>query len=258
MRRIGELFTAWPFLGSCRLTAMLRAEGLPINRKRVQRLMRRMGIAALGPKPNTSKPAPGHKIYPYLLRGLAIERVNQVWAADSPTFRSGAAFSIWWRSSTGPAVLGEFGVFCSAPEPVHFFRVDAPRLAIPDVFRSVEGEPQPPGSAADGCLHHQFVRSKRRERCSVGRKMTWPNTLGYLRRRSRGWRLPRETLVVAPKPESLSSPRSNKPALNLSQKMAVELASGLRSDSAAPSDLLVFRQHRSSGSVAKEIGRWPT
>src|SRR6478672_2225262 len=82
MRRIDELFTAWPFLGSRGMAAMLRADGWPINRKRVQRLMRRMGIAALGPKPNTSKPAPGHKIYPYLLRGLAIERVNQVWAAD--------------------------------------------------------------------------------------------------------------------------------------------------------------------------------
>lgn len=82
LRRIDELFTAWPFLGSRRLTAMLRAEGFPINRKRVQRLMQRIGIAALGPKPNTSKPGPGHKIYPYLLRGLAIERVNQAWAAD--------------------------------------------------------------------------------------------------------------------------------------------------------------------------------
>ena len=83
MRRIDELFTAWPFLGSRRLTAMLRAEGPPINRKRGQRPMPRMGIAAtLGPKPNTSKPAPGHKIYPYRLRGLAIERVNQVRAAD--------------------------------------------------------------------------------------------------------------------------------------------------------------------------------
>ena len=82
MRRIDELFTAWPFLGSRRMAAMLRAEGHPINRKRVQRLMRRMGIAALGPKPRTTKPAPGHKIFPYLLRDLAIERPNQVWAAD--------------------------------------------------------------------------------------------------------------------------------------------------------------------------------
>ncbi len=82
MRRIDELFTAWPFLGSRRMAVMLRAEGGPVNRKCVQRLMRRMGIAALGPKPRTTKPAPGHKIFPYLLRGLAIERANQVWAAD--------------------------------------------------------------------------------------------------------------------------------------------------------------------------------
>ena len=82
MRRIDELFTARPFLGSRRMTAMLRAEGVNVNRKRVQRLMRLMGIAALGPKPRTTKPAPGHKIYPYLLRGVAIERANHVWAAD--------------------------------------------------------------------------------------------------------------------------------------------------------------------------------
>lgn len=92
LRRIDELFTAWPFLGSRRLTAMLRAEGFLINRKRVQRLMRRIGIAALGPKPNTSKPGPGHKIYPYLLRGLAIERVNQAWAADITYIPIGRGF----------------------------------------------------------------------------------------------------------------------------------------------------------------------
>ncbi len=64
MRCLDELFTAWPFLGSRRMTEMLRAEGEKINRKRVQRLMRKMRIAALGPKPNTTKPAPGHKIFP--------------------------------------------------------------------------------------------------------------------------------------------------------------------------------------------------
>jgi putative transposase len=82
MRRIDELFTAWPFLGSRRMAAMLRAEGHAINRKHVQRLMRRMGLAALGPKPRTTKPTPGHRIFPYLLRNLAIDRPNQVWAAD--------------------------------------------------------------------------------------------------------------------------------------------------------------------------------
>ncbi len=82
MRRIDELFTAWPFLGSRRMTAMLRAEGVLVDRKRVQRLMRLMGIAALGPKPRTSKPAPWHKIYPYRLRDVTIEHANHVWAAD--------------------------------------------------------------------------------------------------------------------------------------------------------------------------------
>jgi putative transposase len=82
MRRIDELFTAWPFLGSRRMARMLGGDGRAVNRKRVQRLMRKMGIAALGPKPRTTKPAPGHRIFPYLLRGLRIDRPNQVWAAD--------------------------------------------------------------------------------------------------------------------------------------------------------------------------------
>jgi len=82
MRRIDELYMGWPFLGSRRMTALLRAAGHKVNRKRVQRLMRQMGIAALGPKPRTTKPAPGHKIFPYLLCNLVIERPNHVWAAD--------------------------------------------------------------------------------------------------------------------------------------------------------------------------------
>src|SRR5579864_6679480 len=92
LRRIDELFTRWPFLGSRRMAAMLRAEGQAINRKRVQRLMRLMGIAALGPKPRTTKPAPGHKIYPYLLRGVTIERANHVWAADITYIPIGRGF----------------------------------------------------------------------------------------------------------------------------------------------------------------------
>lgn len=92
MRRIDELFMAWPFLGSRRMAAMLRAEGCRVNRKRVQRLMRLMGIAALGPKPRTSKPTLGHKVYPYLLRGLAIGRPNQVWCADITYIPIGRGF----------------------------------------------------------------------------------------------------------------------------------------------------------------------
>ena len=82
MRRIDALFLARPYYGSRRVMATLQAEGTVVNRKRVQRLMRKLGIAALGAKRRTSKPAPGHKIYPYLLRDLPIVRANQVWCAD--------------------------------------------------------------------------------------------------------------------------------------------------------------------------------
>jgi putative transposase len=92
MRRIDELFTAWPFLGSRRITVLLQGEGHAIGRKRVQRLMRTMGLAALGPKPRTSTPAPGHKVFPYLLRGLKIERANQVWCADITYIPLGRGF----------------------------------------------------------------------------------------------------------------------------------------------------------------------
>jgi putative transposase len=82
MRRIDALFTARPFYGARRIARTLSEEGFPIDRKRARRLMRQMGIEALGPKPRTTKPAPGHRIYPYLLRELTIDRPNQVWAAD--------------------------------------------------------------------------------------------------------------------------------------------------------------------------------
>jgi hypothetical protein len=64
------------------MAAWLATQGYHVNRKRVQRLMRRLGLAAIYQRPNTSKPAAAHKIYPYLLRGLAIERLNQVWCSD--------------------------------------------------------------------------------------------------------------------------------------------------------------------------------
>ena len=82
MRRIDELHLELPFYGSRRMTFELNKEGRAVNRKRVQRLMRVMGIEALVPRPGTSKPAPGHQIYPYLLCGLAITEPNHVWAAD--------------------------------------------------------------------------------------------------------------------------------------------------------------------------------
>ena len=82
MRRIDEQYLATPFYGSRRMTAVLQRAGWAVNRKRVRRLIRLMGIHAIYQKPNTSRPHPEHKVYPYLLKGLLIDRPNQVWCAD--------------------------------------------------------------------------------------------------------------------------------------------------------------------------------
>jgi len=82
MRRIDELHLEYPFMGSRMLRDMLDREGIAVGRRHVATLMKRMGIEAVYRRPNTSKPAPGHKIYPYLLRGLRVDRPNQVWAMD--------------------------------------------------------------------------------------------------------------------------------------------------------------------------------
>ena len=82
MRRVDALHLDYPFAGSRMLRDLLRSEGVIIGREKVRTMMRRMCIEALYRRPNTSKPCPGHKIYPYLLRGLAVERANQVWAMD--------------------------------------------------------------------------------------------------------------------------------------------------------------------------------
>lgn len=82
MRRIDEIHLTHPFLGSRRIVDALADDGFVVNRKKVVRLMRIMGLAALYPKRRTTIPAAGHRIYPYLLRGLKIDRPNQVWCAD--------------------------------------------------------------------------------------------------------------------------------------------------------------------------------
>ena len=82
MRRMDDLHLAFPFAGSRMLRDLLMAEGFRVGRLHVATLMKRMGLEAIYRKPNTSKPAPGHKIYPYLLRKLPVTRPNQVWAMD--------------------------------------------------------------------------------------------------------------------------------------------------------------------------------
>lgn len=79
---IDRQFLETPYFGSRKMTAVLRRQGHVVNRKRVRRLMREMGLQVIWRRPNTSKPNPEHRVYPYLLRGMVIDRPNQVWCAD--------------------------------------------------------------------------------------------------------------------------------------------------------------------------------
>lgn len=92
MNLIDEEYTKHPFYGTRKMRDFLRRSGYEVNRKRVQRLMRKMGLQSVAPKPNTSKPAPQHKVYPYLLKGLQVDRPNQVWCADITYVRLSGGF----------------------------------------------------------------------------------------------------------------------------------------------------------------------
>jgi putative transposase len=92
MRLIDEEYTRHPFYGSRKLRDWLGRQGYRVNRKRVRRLMRLMGLVSIAPKPTTSLPAKAHKIYPYLLRGLEIDRANQVWCTDITYVRLARGF----------------------------------------------------------------------------------------------------------------------------------------------------------------------
>jgi putative transposase len=82
LNRLDRIFTEYPVYGSRRLQVTLLREGISVGRRHVRRLMRQLGLCAIRPKRNTSKPHPEHKIYPYLLRDKTIDQPNQVWASD--------------------------------------------------------------------------------------------------------------------------------------------------------------------------------
>lgn len=141
MRLLDEQYTRTPFYGIRRMTAWLGTQGYQANHKRVGRLLRLLGLEAIYPKPNLSKPAPGHQIYPYLLRNVPIVRVNQVWSTDITyiRLRGGWAYLVavidWFSRyvlSWELSVTME-GAFClSALEW-------ALALATPEVFNTDQG-----------------------------------------------------------------------------------------------------------------------
>jgi putative transposase len=101
LNRLDRIFTEHPVYGSRRLQVMLLREGISVGRRRIRRLMRKLGLAAVRPKRNTSKPHPGHKIYPYRLRDKTIDQPNQVWSADITYIPMRRDFCILLRSSIG-------------------------------------------------------------------------------------------------------------------------------------------------------------
>jgi len=103
MRHLDELHLQFPFMGVRMLRRELQKQGLAVGRQHLDTLMRRRGIEALVPKPGTSKAAPGHKIYPYLLRQLAITAANQVWALDTDLHPD----ATWLRLSHGSRGCGQ-------------------------------------------------------------------------------------------------------------------------------------------------------
>jgi len=90
--RIDEIYTDYPFFGSRQMRDMLRREGWRVGRRRIQRLMRLMGLEAQCPKPNLSRPAKGHKVYPYLMKSMQVDRPNQAWCSDITYIRMEQGF----------------------------------------------------------------------------------------------------------------------------------------------------------------------
>ena len=106
MRLIDEEFLRYPFYGSRKMKDYLNRKGIPVNRKRIQRLMRLMGLESIAPKPNTSRQRKGHKVYPYLLKKMPITEPDQVWCSDITYIRLTHGFvyltAVIW---IGPAVM---------------------------------------------------------------------------------------------------------------------------------------------------------
>ena len=131
MRRLNELYLELPYFGSRKLAVLLGRERRErISRKRVQRLMRLMGIEALYPKPNLSRPAAGHEIYPYLLRDVVVSRPNQVWSTDITyiPMRSGFLYLV--------AILDWFSRFVLSWNLSNTMEVDFCRSALEEALRA--------------------------------------------------------------------------------------------------------------------------
>lgn len=160
MRIIDEEYTRHPFLGSRGMRSYLCRLGHRVNRKRVQRLMGLMGLASVAPQKKTTMPAPGHKVYPYLLRNLDISRTNQVWASDITYIRLKRGFVFLtavmdWFSRY--VLSWEISVTVDEDFCVSALERALRRHGAPDIFNTDQGS-QYTGVAFTAVLHKQGVK----------------------------------------------------------------------------------------------------
>ncbi|MCK1688299.1 IS3 family transposase [Bradyrhizobium sp. 145] len=154
MRRLDRLHLEFPFAGSRMLRGLLAAEGSKIGRRHVNTLMRRMGIEALYRRPRTTKPEPGHKIYPYLLRGVEITRPNQVWAMDItyiPMARGFVYLAVVLDWATRRVLSWRLSITMEAAFCVETLEDALARHGRPEIFNTDQGS-QFTGSAFTGAL----------------------------------------------------------------------------------------------------------
>jgi len=154
MRRLDRLHLEFPFAGSRMLRGLLASEGCKIGRRHVKTLMRRMGIEALYRRPRTTRPAPGHKIYPYLLRGMEITRPNQVWAMDItyiPMARGFVYLAVVLDWATRRVLAWRLSITMEAAFCVETLEDALARHGRPDIFNTDQGS-QFTGAAFTGVL----------------------------------------------------------------------------------------------------------
>ncbi len=159
MRRIDELHLEFPFAGSRMLRGLLAAEGSKIGRRHVKTLMKRMGIEALYRRPRTTKPEPGHKIYPYLLRGMAITRPNQVWAMDItyiPMARGFVYLAVVLDWASRRVLSWRLSITMEAAFCVETLEDALARHGKPEIFNTDQGS-QFTGSTFTGVLAHNGI-----------------------------------------------------------------------------------------------------
>jgi putative transposase len=159
MRRIDELHLELPFAGSRMLRGLLAAEGRKTGRRHVKTLMRRMGIEALYRRPRTTKPEPGHKIHPYLLRGMTITRPNHVWAMDItyiPMARGFVYLAVVLDWATRRVLSWQLSITMEAAFCVATLEDALARHGKPDIFNTDQGS-QFTGSAFTGVLANNGI-----------------------------------------------------------------------------------------------------